>query len=332
MRGCIGTRAWRGLIVVTLAIVLVLGCLPPSWAKELLLRIGDLQVPAGTVVHGDAIAVGGTAFVDGTVEGDVVAFGGSVDVRGHVAGSARAEGGNIMLHSTAIVDGDATAVRGTVRREPGASVGGRRSEPSPPLTFPPVPIPGPPGNEAPLPTSPWWLPGALAGMLLALQSLFWFVHLVLLVLFIGSAWLLAALFPRAIAQLGSVLERDPVVAFGVGLLGWPISVMVAVVLVLSVVGLTLVLLVPLGLFAAIQFGSTAVALVVGHRIRASGIVQETVVGAVILAVVFSFPGLGGLAALVVATWGLGAVLLAFVERRRLRQAPPADQPPSPRET
>lgn len=321
MCGRIGTRTRRG-VTVALAGVLMLGCLTPASARELLLRIGDLQVPAGTVVRGDAVAVGGTASVDGTVEGDAIAFGGSVEVRGRVAGSVRAEGGNVILHSTAIVDGDATAVGGTVRREPGASVGGQRAAPPPP-SFPPVPLPGPPGNEAPSPSAPWWLPGTLIGMFLVLQSLFWFVHLLVLALFIGSAWLLAALFPQAIARLGAVLERDPVVAFGVGLLGWPISVMVAVLLAISVVGLTLVLLVPAALAAAIQYGSTAVALVVGHRIRPSGIVQETVVGAVILAVAFSFPGLGTLAALVVATWGLGAVLLMLVEGRWPRQAPPA---------
>ena len=59
-----------------------------------------------------------------------IALGGSVDVRGHVTGSVRANGGNVVLRSTAVVDGDASALGGTVTHEPGASVGGRPGAPT----------------------------------------------------------------------------------------------------------------------------------------------------------------------------------------------------------
>lgn len=319
----LGPRVACVLIAVVLA-VLVGGSVTPTWAKEFLLKIGDLQVPFGTAVHGDAIAVGGAAFVDGTVDGNVVALGGDVRVRGHVKGSVRAEGGNVVLYSTAVVDNDATAVGGKVQQEPGASVGGRGSAPPSP-TFPPVP-------GEPFPPGPWWLPGLFAGVFLMLKSMFWLFHLFLLVVFVSSAWLVAVLFPGAVTRLGTVLERDPVMALGAGLLGWPIAVMVAVLLIFSVVGLTLVLLVPVALLTAVQFGTTAVALVVGRRIRPSAVVQEVIVGAVILAAVFSLPRLGGLAALVVATWGLGVVLVLFVEHRRFGPSPPSPPSPSPQQS
>ena len=318
-------RATRLLLAVVLGAALINGSVTPSSAKELLLKVGNLQVPAGTAVYGDAVAVGGTAYVDGTVEGDAVAIGGTVEVRGHVIGSVRAAGGNVVLYSTAIVGGEATAVGGTVWREPGASIGGRRSMPSPP-PFPPVPGPIPPGSET-VPPAAWWLPGMFAAAFLMLKSLFWLMHLVLAILFVGSAWLLAALFPSALTRLGGVLERDPVLALGAGVLGWPLAVVVTVVLIVSIVGLTLVLLVPIVLFTAVQFGATAVALVVGRRIRPSGPVSEVIIGAVLLAIGFSIPGLGGLIGLAVATWGLGAVLLLLVGERRFRQ-PPAPQAPS----
>jgi hypothetical protein len=319
------------LIAIVLGAVFLGGGITPLSAKELLLKVGDLQVPAGTAVYGDAIAVGGTAYVDGTVEGDAVAVGGSVEVRGRVGGSVRAAGGNVMLYSTAIVDGDATAVGGTVQREPGASVGGRRSMPSPPSGFPWFPGPVPPWHEAPFPPGPWWFPGVLAGAFFIFKSLFWLVHLGLLVMFVGTAWLLAVLFPRGLTRLAAVLERDPGMAIGAGLLGWPLAVMIAAVLIVSIVGLTLVLLVPIALLAAMQFGTTAVALIVGQRIRPSGPVQEVIIGAVILAIAFSIPGLGGLVGLAVATWGLGAVILLLAEGRRFQQPPPASQPPSPQQ-
>jgi hypothetical protein len=318
------------LIVVVLA-VLVGGSVTPTSAKEFLLKIGDLQVPFGTAVHGDAIAVGGAAFVDGTVEGNVVALGGDVRVRGHVTGSVRAEGGNVVLYSTAVVDNEATAVGGKVQQEPGASVGGRGSAPPSP-TFPPVPIPGPPAPGEPFPPGPWWLPGMFAGVFLMFKSMFSLFHLFLLVVFVSSAWLVAVLFPGAVTRLGAMLERDPVMALGAGLLGWLIAVMVAVLLIFSLMGLTLVLLLPVALLTAVQFGTTAVALVVGRRIRPSAVVQEVIVGAVIIAAVFSLPGLGGLAAIVVATWGLGAVLVMFVEHRRFGPSPPSPPSPSPQQS
>ena len=63
-----------GAIIVVLGVALAFGRPTSVSAAEFLLRIGDLQVPAGTVVHGAAIAVGGTAYVDGTVEGDAIAI------------------------------------------------------------------------------------------------------------------------------------------------------------------------------------------------------------------------------------------------------------------
>lgn len=317
------------ILAVVLGAVLISGNVTPSSAKELLLKVGDLQVPAGTAVYGDVVAVGGTAYVDGTVEGDAVAVGGNVEIRGHVAGSVRAAGGNVVLYSTAIVGGEVTSVGGTVWREPGASIGGRRSTPSPPPTYLPVPGPIPPGSES-VPPASWWFPGMFAAAFLMLKSLFWLIHLTLVILFVGSAWLLAALFPGPLARLGGVLERDPVLALGAGLLGWPLVAVITAVLIVSVVGLTLVLLVPIAVFTAVQFGATAVALVVGRRIRPSGPVREVIIGAVLLAIAFSIPGLGGLLGLAVATWGLGAVLLVLVGERRFRQ-PPAPQAPSPQQ-
>ena len=302
-----------GAIIVVLGVALAFGRPTSVSAAEFLLRIGDLQVPAGTVVHGAAIAVGGTAYVDGTVEGDAIALGGNVNVSGHVTGSVRADGGSVILHSTARVDGEAAAFGGTVVREPGATVGGRRSEPAPP--------------EAGSPMRGLWGLGALAvGLMVLLKPLLWLMYLLFLAGLVGSAWMIAVLFPRAIARFGAVLDRDPVGAFLAGLLGWPVSFVVAVLLAVSIVGLTVVLLVPAALVAAVTFGTTAVAQVIGRRIRPAGTVPEVVVGAVILAIVTSIPGVGWVIGGIAATWGLGAVLLVFLEGRRSQPTQPAAPP------
>ncbi|HKV43925.1 MAG TPA: polymer-forming cytoskeletal protein [bacterium] len=311
-------------------------------AAELLLRAGDLQVPPGTIVRGDAIAVGGTATIGGTVEGDAVALGGSVEVTGHIGGSVRAVGGNVILHSGAVVGGQARAIGGTVEQEPGASVGGAQPQPAPLPPLPPLPAPGPRAfpfpspwvrpfpAPAPGPWSPW--PWGLGGSILSLRPLFSLLYLGALVTFVGTAWLVAVLFPGLTARLAGVMERDPLGTFGVGLLGWPIAGMLAFVLVLSVIGLTLALLVPVAVLVALQLGTTAVALLIGQRVRRSDVAHEVVVGAVILAVAFSIPHLGWLLVLAVSTWGLGSVFLAMLERHRSRSIPPTSPPAFPQQS
>ncbi len=324
----------RGIYVAavfTLGAVLASGSFAPVWAKEILLRIGDVRVPADTIVHGDAIAVGGSAYVDGTVEGDAIALGGSVDVRGHVTGSIRANGGSVVLRSTAVVGGEASALGGTVTQEPGASVGGRPVAP-PPSTVPPFPVPNAPGPGPTQPATPWWLPGIVATVLWMLHSLFWTAHLLLLAMFIGAAWSLAMLFPHAVERVGVVMERDAVMALVAGVVSWPVVMVVTVLLALSIVGVPLALSMPAVVIVAAQFGLTAVALVIGKRVHPSEAARETVVGALLLAIAFSFPGLGHLLGLAAVTWGLGAVLLALTETWRFRTRPPDQHLPASPQT
>lgn len=296
-------------------LVLALGDLVPAGAAEVLLRVGNLDVPAGTVAHGDAIAVGGKLDIEGTVEGDAVAIGGSVEVGGRVTGSVRAVEGDVTLGPTAVVGGTATAMAGRVRIAPGASVGGVPPAPSIPIPLPvPQPVPIAP---------PWWGLPALLGVIAALHFLYWLVILLGLAGFVGMNWLTAALFPRALVALAGDLERMPAAALVAGVIGWVLLWPVIVILALTVVGLVLVVLIPALLLIAIQFGVTAVALLAGRRLHQSGLGREVLVGSVVLAIVFAIPHLGWLLMLAAATWGWGAVLLVLVERVRARRFPPA---------
>ena len=308
--------------VLALGTAFLVACPERSAAAEFLLHVGDVRVATGTVVHGDVIALAGSVFLAGTVEGNAVAVGGNVDVSGHVEGSVRAQGGDVILRATGIVDGQATAVGGQVRREPGSSLGGAtppapQAPPSPRYRFPPPWV-------QPMPRPPYWWPGPRPEPLLFPEGLLRFLYFSSLIGFIGFAWILAVLFPGALSRLATALERAPAASFGAGLLGWLLSLLIPVLLILSVVGLMFLFLVPMAVILAVLFGTTAVALVIGRRIRRFGVVQNVVVGAVLLAVAFSVPRLGGLVAFLAATLGLGAVLVAFAEGRR-----PSAVPPSP---
>ncbi len=312
-------------------LVFALGGRVPADAADMLLRVGNLEVPAGTAVHGDAIAVGGKLDVEGIVDGNAVAIGGSVEVGGRVAGSVRAVGGDAILRPTAVVGGAATAAGGRVRIAPGASLGGVHPQPAPPAAPSPAPpgpsspIPGPVPQPAPLPPS-WWGPPAVLGVIAALHFLYWLVALLVLAGFVGMNWLTAVLFPGTLAALAEDLERMPAAALGAGLAGWVLLWPLVVTLAMTVVGLILVVLIPALLLIAIQFGVTAVALLAGQRLRQSGIGRQVLVGSVVLAIAFAIPHLGWLLMLAAVTWGWGAVLLALAERVRTRRLPP---PPAP---
>ena len=315
----------------------------PAPAAELLLRVGDADVPPGTIVYGDAVVIGGTLDVGGTVTGNATAAGGSVHVSGHVGGDVRAAGGNIILDSTAVVDGTVQATGGSVRIAPGAvirkapaerpapSIPGNPQTPSvPPIPFPPYPTPSPSPSPWLVPGLPSWIPPAIFGMLAVWKIVAGLVLLLGLVTFVGTAWITAALFPGATAAVAGALEHSPAASVGAGLLVWLLTGPVIVLLVLSVAGILLILVLVAALLVAIQLGFSAVAVLVGHRVRPGQIAIEALIGALFLAIAFAIPHLGLLAGFAAVTWGTGGVVMAIVERRRQGPLPPpSSTPPGP---
>jgi hypothetical protein len=314
----------RGAAVLLAAAALF--AVPPASAAELLLRIGDGSVPAGTIVNGDAIVIGGTLSVDGTVTGNATAVGGSVRVGGHVGGNVSATGGNVILDSTAVVDGTVRSEGGSVRVAPGAVIRRAPAQSAPPSPFPRItPLPSP--FPAPVPGVPFWMPfyGVLAvwklvaGVLVALA----------LLTFVGAAWLTAVLFPGATAAVADTLDRNPGAAGLAGAAAWLLVGPVAVLLVLSVAGILLVLLLIAALLMAVQLGVSAVALLIGRRVRPGGVGLEALLGAVLLAIALAVPHVGWVAAFAAVTWGTGGVIVTIAERRGGgRPVPPASSTPT----
>jgi hypothetical protein len=293
-------------------------------AAELLLRAGDTSVPAGTIVYGDAIAVGGRLDVAGTVTGNAIAAGGSVHVSGHVGGNVRAIGGDAVLDSTAVVGGAVRAAGGRVSIAPGAVVHQGGAAPSPP-PFPVQPEPRP----IPSPFPPVWIPPLVLGIIATWKLLAGLLLLLSFAAFVGTAWLTAVLFPGLTASVAGVLERNPGGAGIAGILVWLLFGPIIVLLVLSIAGILLVLLLIAALLVAIQLGISAVAVLVGHRVRPGHIAVEALTGAVLLAIAFAVPHLGWLAGAVATTWGTGGVVMAIVERRRNQGTIPPPAPSAP---
>lgn len=82
-----------------------------------LVRFGeDITIPAGKVVEGNVVAMGGDVTVLGRVKGDVVAVGGGVEVRGSgaIEGDAVSLGGGVATSDSASVAGSNVSI-GTMR-------------------------------------------------------------------------------------------------------------------------------------------------------------------------------------------------------------------------
>lgn len=349
VRDCAGGGWWRasaaGIAAALVLVAVWAGAAGRAAAAEVMMHVGDTQIPAGTVVDGDAVTVNGSMTVAGTVNGDAVVVGGTLRVRGRVGHDARALGGDVVVEPGATVGGTAEATGGNTRIMPGARVLGRApssAPPPPPGGIPPVPLPSQPGQPpgavpipppypTPPPGAPWpfggWLPpGALAFLAMWKALALLFLALTLLS-FVGMAWFTAVTFPRATAGLADLLDREPVSTLIAGLVTLALIGPVIVLLAVTVVGIGLILALPAVLLVAWQAGLTAVSVLVGRRVRPSGIGREALIGSVLIALAFAIPHVGWLVLFMASAWGLGAVALALIHRQRAQPSgPPAGAP------
>lgn len=74
--------------------------------------------------EGDAASFGGPVAVSGKVGGDLASFGGPVGISGRILGKLSSFGGDILLRSSATINGGVTVVGGKLRQDPGAVVRG----------------------------------------------------------------------------------------------------------------------------------------------------------------------------------------------------------------
>jgi hypothetical protein len=85
-----------------------------------------LLTAAFVTARADDVKILGDKIVgrDMHITGDVIAVSGDLIVRGHVGGSAIAYLGDVILDSTAVVDGDVVARRGRIIQSPGSQIAG----------------------------------------------------------------------------------------------------------------------------------------------------------------------------------------------------------------
>ena len=75
---------------------------------------GELVVEAGGLIEGDVNVFGGNATIAGNINGNLVVFGGSVILSGEVDGDLVTFGGNLDVTSDGYVDGDCVVLGGNI--------------------------------------------------------------------------------------------------------------------------------------------------------------------------------------------------------------------------
>jgi hypothetical protein len=278
---------------------------------------GDVVVEAGQEAR-DVHAVGGSVILKPGAEArEVVAVGGSVTLEaGATARQAVAVGGDVRVGPGSSVEQDAVSVGGRVQVDPSGDVGGQRVA---------VTIPGFTG-----------LLGSLSERMSQRHSTAWSFATVLVkfAVYFALGLLLVLLFPRRVDVVATSLVNNPVKALLAGLLGLLAQPFLAILLVVTIIGIPLVLVQVLGVVVMGVLGFTALALHLGRSLplpeqRRSTILQLAV-GLALLVVATQIPVLGWIvwAALLMVTFG--AVL-----RTRFGQEPvlptvaavPPSQPP-----
>ena len=278
---------------------------------------GSFVLRANETIRGDLTILGGSAMVEagGRVEGDVNVFGGSADISGIITGDVNVLGGSITLRKTAMVNGGTRVLGGSVDREEGATVG----EHSTSMTGPKVNLPGGEidlgkvigdgiaAGVANRPKAPDW-----PGIVFVSNGINLIANLILFTLI---SMLVVSLLPHKTERMLITARGQWLVSGGIGLLSFiavPILIVlfaITICLIPAAIGLAL------GWVAGLLIGIAVVARYVGERLMIGfgkhgwAPVKMAATGAIAIALVSGVPVLGGLITLLVASVGLGALIL-----------------------
>ena len=269
-----------------LAIVVSTPVLTAANSRDVVKIGGDILIEDGTTIR-NAVTVGGDVAVYGQVDGDVVSIGGLV-----------------IIAPSGIVLGNAVSLGGSVRKERGALIEGAIVETDIELDIPWVVAP----ND-------WnW------GRDWNWERIVWGVRILALLGLLVLALVLVLMLPKPFAAVGEVISAHVLWTVFWGFLGTALIGPVALLLVLSFVGIAVIPLALVALTSAYFLGYIAIAQLAGRRLFAAvrkpgqPMILEVVLGLLVLAAIGLIPALGWLFTGIVLLTGLGGVLV-FVSQQ-----------------
>jgi hypothetical protein len=282
---------------------------------EVFTTFGDVEVDG--VVGGDVRSAFGDITINKRVGGDVHSGSGDIEVRAPVKGDVDAGFGDVYVYAP--VEGSVDLDRGDVVLEPGGEVhenvyygsgefrGDSEAVKGGVVTGSMRPhMDHDPGGFG-IPDLVGWVFGTAA--------------------FVACSVLLAVLVPGPLLAAARRAEESPGWSLLFGVASVPAVFLFAVVLTVSIVGIPLLLLLAPAYLAFVFFGALVAAYFVGRRVvfatgyYRGGNALAAMVGALILAVAYLIPVLGGILLYGLALFGTGASILALFSRRRSRTYP-----------
>jgi cytoskeletal protein CcmA (bactofilin family) len=256
---------------------------------DLIVLGGRVTIPSSANISGDLIIAGGNVDLRGEVDGDVNGYVWRLSIAGTIHGSVDVNVNKLDVRSTANIDGDLTYhtyIKPSI--SDGAEIRGTVSEP---------------------PDFPWdsWFDesGVFGPLLRAMWSLL-----------AGAALILIA--PRIASAISTNAGR--LVPSGVtGLLGVVLIPIVAVILLVTLIGLPIGVLILAGYFVALYLSQIAVGLAIGRFVlpnrwhdgsRGFYLLAMTLGVLIVVALkLVPVPWVAGIVGAIVTIWGFGAVVL-----------------------
>lgn len=256
----------------------------------------NLTVSSGNTVR-NVLAFGCNVTIENgaTITNDVTDFGGNVLNQGTVDGSIIAFGGNITVASTGVVNGNLSTVGGNAVQEPGATVRGnvRGGTNFTPPTAPPTPF--------------------FSRVFSTTFDLF--RGIVTAIAFAALGALVVIFAPEPTRRVGEAVQNRPWGTAGVGCLTLIVAPILALLLIITVIGIPIALVVGFAAIVGWVFGWIALGYLAGEKIlqalKARDIVPviAVVVGVLVLMVIGLVPVIGWLISFLVGLAGIGAVVL-----------------------
>jgi hypothetical protein len=275
----------RAAVLVTTLLVALIAAAPAHATDDQIVITGDVEVARGETA-GDVVVVDGSVRIAGRVTGDVIAVSAPVRINGPV-------------------EGDVVAVAERVVIGPGGRVSGDLSY----------------GDEDPVIT----VPGAVEGKTEKLdfddflpQFLTWvlvWLAVSVSILLLGLALLWLA--PRSLEAAREIARTKTGAAIGIGLAVFFGLPAVAVLLMITLLGLPLGIGLLLSLLPIYAIGYTTSAFLLGRAIvkHPTSRFLAFLAGWGILSVIALVPGLGALAGFAATVFGLGALAIALWRSR-----------------
>lgn len=266
-------------------------------AKDRVVITGPVTIPRGEVA-GDVVVIDGNVRVAGRVKGDLVVINGRTRISGRVKGDAISIAKRMTVRKGARVGGDVRYVDKKPVIAPGAKIGGKVKR-----------------VDAKKISSDLGV-GAGIGLWLAMSVSTLLLGALLLLLLPRTA---AAVYEAAADRLGACAGWGLLVFFGLPIL--------ALILLVTVLGLPLGVTLLLAFFPLAALAYTASTWLVGRRMLGPerNRFLAFLVGLVILRLLALVPFLGGLVWFLAVVFGLGALVVAA--SRAHRAARPPERPP-----